>query len=172
MCGAHRAYWLSTSYCRHCVDRKLTTLNRQPSMSACHPPPDVAFAVLEDDDSQRVLGLNVGVHLNYVDEWNSKKDALHSLFSHYSKLNLSIFGRVETARTYAISKLWFCAMFHTPSGTWLQSLEEMCERFCFGRKDQDTAYQAGKRKLLYLKKENHGYNAMHIPSQWAAIQRR
>ena len=63
-------------------------------------------------------------------------------------------------------------MFHTPSGAWLwlQSLEQMCERSCFGRKDQDTAYQAGKRKLLYLKKENHGYNTMHIPSQWAAFR--
>lgn len=31
-------------------------------------------------------------------------------------------------------------------------------------------YSAGKRNLLYLQKENHGYNAMHIPSQWAAFR--
>ena len=33
------------------------------------------------------------------------------------KLELAIFGRVETARTYAISKIWFCSMFR--SEVWL-----------------------------------------------------
>jgi hypothetical protein len=135
------------------------------------PPANHRFAVLEDDEPQRVLGLNVGVNLRYVDEWNSKKGTLLTLFQSYTKHNLSIFGRVETARTYAVSKLWFCAAFHTPDGPWLKGLETLYERFCFGRTlAASHKYQAGKRKLLYLKKENQGYNAMHLPSQWSAFR--
>ena len=133
-------------------------------------PPNVPFAKMEDDDAQRVLGLNVGVNFNYLREWDEKKGKLNDLYAAFSRHNMSIFGRVVTARTYAISKLWFCAQFYSPGAKWLDGLERIYEKYCFNKTLSETdRYIAGKRKLLYLPKDKHGYGAMHIPSQWTAF---
>ena len=78
------------------------------------------FQIMSPSDVQNFLGLEIGGNVDYTFFWNERKDKLCSAYDFHLRNKYSIFGRVVLARTYTVSKLWYSAMFHTPSDAWLK----------------------------------------------------
>ena len=124
---------------------------------------------MSPSDVQKFLGLEIGGEVDYKSIWNERKNKLCSAFDFHLRNKYSIYGRVVLARTYTISKLWYSAMFHTPSDAWLKSLSKISENFIFGKPSSQKHNHSFKRGLQYIGRDDDGLAALHPPSQWKAF---
>jgi hypothetical protein len=133
---------------------------------------DLPFSVLDAGEAQRLLGLNVGIGLDEKVAWDQKKAELFQLLTKFQNFHLSEQGRVTTAKVYALSKIWFASMFHTPSDEWLTDLTKMCEKFILRKKlaNGKKTFWPHKINLIYVPTSKHGYGALRTESQWSAFQ--
>ena len=99
-----------------------------------------AYGIIWTGNPIRCLGIYVGHNANktYYLNWTKRLEKIEQFLILWSRLNLSLFGKVSFIKTYALSKIIFPAtMLNVPPDV-IKKLNCMFYKFIWGKRDKIT----------------------------------